>query len=128
MLAACPKVTQPATGATAPFPEGRFESTLTPEDFRRGGATIDPTFPTPWRITIEKGRWITNERPPFAGTYVLRGHETAFVIQRPAENGGQRETLTWSYYRGKLTFKIVAVADAGSRVIYTAHPWQRVGS
>jgi len=36
------------------------------------------------------------------------------------------ETLRWSYYQGRLTLRVVDVADAGARVIYTAHPWQKI--
>jgi hypothetical protein len=35
--------------------------------------------------------------------------------------------VRWSYFDGQLTFAIVDVADTGSRVIYTAHPWRKTG-
>ena len=81
----------------------------------------------PFVFTFRNGRWHTNEHPQFGGRYVVHGDEVTFIVSRPLENKGQRETLKWSYFRGELTFKIVDVADAGSRVIYTAHPWRRVG-
>jgi hypothetical protein len=111
----------------ARFPQGRFSTMLTPGDFRRGGATMDPNFPVPFVVTIGRSRWHTNEDPQFGGRYVVHGDELTFIIDHPAENNGQSETLKWSYYRGELTFKIVDVADSGSRVIYTAHPWRRIG-
>ena len=37
------------------------------------------------------------------------------------------ETVKWSYFNEQLRFRIVDVADSGSRVIYTAHPWRKVG-
>jgi hypothetical protein len=36
------------------------------------------------------------------------------------------ETVKWSFFDGKLRFKIVAVADHASRVLYTAHPWRKI--
>jgi hypothetical protein len=115
---------------TAPrtrFPEGTFESRLTKADFTALGATQDPGFPFPWRITIHDGRWRTNERTPFSGRLLVHEDRVTFAIEHPDEAKGQRETLKWSYYRGKLTFQIVDVPDAGSRAIYTAHPWRRIG-
>jgi hypothetical protein len=35
--------------------------------------------------------------------------------------------LRWSYYRGRLTFKVVDVPDAGGRFGYNAHAWRKVG-
>ena len=40
---------------------------------------------------------------------------------------GAPEKVRWSYFDGQLTFGIVDVADTGSRVIYTAHPWRKTG-
>jgi hypothetical protein len=125
-LPACPKGAG-GSRATGEFPQGRFASHLTPADFRRGHATIEPGFPSPFIATIRDGRWHTNEHPQFGGRYVVRGNLLTFVVDRPSENKGQRETVKWSYYRGELTFRVVAVADSGSRVIYTAHPWRRIG-
>lgn len=52
----------------------------------------------------------------------------ALVAVLAAGCGGTKSAARdkWSYYRGELTFEIVEVADAGSRVIYTAHPWRRI--
>lgn len=123
-LPQCPRRASGSKAAAAQFPQGRFASTITAADFRRGGATQESDFPVPFVLTIRKGRWHTNEHPQFGGRYVVHGDEISFVIEHPPEHNGQRETLSWSIYRGKLTFKIVRVADAGSRVIYTAHPWR----
>ena len=116
-----------ASSTGTPFPQGRFESMLTEADFARAGAQRDPNFPEPWQITIEHGRWRTNEHPSFGGHYILHGDEITFVIERPADAAGERETVKWSYYRGELTLRIVSVRDAGARVIYTAHRWKRIG-
>jgi TRAP-type C4-dicarboxylate transport system substrate-binding protein len=125
-----PRCARPVTAskpATAVFPQGRFASTITAADFRRGGATQESGFPVPFVLTFRDGRWHTNEHPQFGGRYVVHGDEITFIIERPHENSGQRETVSWSLYRGKLTFGIVSVEDSGSRVIYTAHAWRRVG-
>jgi hypothetical protein len=126
-MASCPKAGNRAATTTAHFPDGRFETRLTVADFEAGGATQDPGFPMPFRITIRHGRWHTNESPPFGGRIIVRGDQVTFAIEQPADSAGERETLKWSFYRGKLTFKVVDVADSGSRVIYTAHPWRRIG-
>jgi TRAP-type C4-dicarboxylate transport system substrate-binding protein len=108
------------------FPEGRFVSTLTKADFEAGGATYDPTFPVPFKITIHNGRWNTNERPPYSGPLLINGPLVTFVIEQPTADKAS-ETVRWNYYRGELTFKVVSVADAASRVLYTAHPWHKIG-
>jgi TRAP-type C4-dicarboxylate transport system substrate-binding protein len=126
-LPPCPSEGGGRTGAAAKFPQGPFESKITAEDFRRGHASVESGSPMPFVFTFRNGRWHTNEHPQFGGRYVVHGDEVTFIVSRPLENKGQRETLKWSYFRGELTFKIVDVADAGSRVIYTAHPWRRVG-
>jgi TRAP-type C4-dicarboxylate transport system substrate-binding protein len=126
-MASCPKAGNRAATTTAHFPDGRFETRLTVADFEAGGATQDPGFPMPFRITIRHGRWHTNESPPFGGRIIVRGDQVTFAIEQPTDSAGERETLKWSFYRGKLTFKVVDVADSGSRVIYTAHPWRRIG-
>ena len=35
------------------------------------------------------------------------------------------ETLKWSYLRGELRFRVVAVTDESAVVLYTAHPWRK---
>jgi TRAP-type C4-dicarboxylate transport system substrate-binding protein len=114
-------------GPQAKFPEGTFETRLTRGDFAAQGATLDPGFPRPFRIRIHSGRWQTNEHPPFEGRLLVHGDRVTFAIESPPDSKGERETLKWSYFRGKLTFQVVDVPDAGSRAIYTAHPWRRVG-
>lgn len=126
-LASCPKSGNGSATTIAHFPEGRFETRLTVADFEAGGATRDPGFPVPFRVTIQNGRWHTNESPSFGGRLIVRGDQVTFAIEQPTDAAGERETLKWSFYRGKLTFMVVDVADSGSRVIYTAHPWRRIG-
>jgi C4-dicarboxylate-binding protein DctP len=128
-LRACPAQT-PAKSATRnqTFPQGTYESRLTPADFRKGLSPWNPGFPTPWKIVIRDGRWHTNEHPPFSGRYSVRGDELTFLILTPPNHHNVREVVRWTYFRNQLTLRVVSVADSGSRVIYTAHPWRRVGS
>lgn len=129
-LPTCPPAQQGQTPAkhTEKFPQGRYESHLTKADFDAAGVDPDPQLPPdPLLITMRSGRWRTNEVEPFVGTYSVDGDELTFLIQAPPENKGTRETVKWSYYRGRLTLRSVFVADAGSRVIYDTHPWRRVG-
>lgn len=123
----CPKAEKGEDMTTAHFPEGRFETPLTAADFEAAGTESDPGLPKPFRVTIRHGRWKTNEDPPFGGHLIVHGDEVAFAIDQPADAAGDRETLKWSFYRGQLTFKVVDVNGPGSRVIYTAHPWRRIG-
>jgi TRAP-type C4-dicarboxylate transport system substrate-binding protein len=126
-LPQCPEAQQQTT-ASVRFPEGRFASRITAADFEAGGAGDQGNFPTPFVVTMRDGRWKTNENPAFGGHYTVRGDELTFAVEQPADAAGHSDTLRWSYYRRQLTLKVVDVADAGSRVIWTAHPWRRVGS
>jgi len=129
-LPPCTRAKSTTPTAQTPFPEGTFESRLTEADFAAGGTHPDPGFPlapgNAFRMTIHNGRFHTNEQPPFSGRVIVRGDEVTFAIEQPPDANGVRETVKWSYYRGKLTFRIVDVAASGGRVIYTAHPWRKI--
>ena len=129
-LQPCPRVKPLVASGTSRFPQGTYEETVTKADFGRQHVTPNPQadFPSPWRITMRDGRWHTNEREPTGGRYVVHGDEVTFLYDDPPENKGRTETVKWTYYRGGLTFRIVAVADSGSRAIYVSHPWRRIGS
>lgn len=115
-----------AANASPQFPQGRFASPLTAADFKRYGGRIDPNFPHAWIITFRIGHWETNEHPPFGGPHLVRANQVTFVVDHPLKAKVGRETLTWSYYRGQLTFRIVSgVGDDGA--INLAHPWRRIG-
>jgi hypothetical protein len=113
-------------GATG-FPQGRYSSPLTAADFSRYGGQMDPSFPHPWIITMRRGRWKTNERPAFAGPYVLRGNQITFVVKYPADAAGTRQTLRWAYGHKRLRFTIVSGVEGGDQAIYLAHPWHWIG-
>jgi C4-dicarboxylate-binding protein DctP len=127
-MRACPQKAPASTTGNQTFPQGTYESRLTPADFHKGDAPWNVGFPTPWRIVIRDGHWHTNEHPPFAGRYSVRGDELTFLILTPPDHHNVREIVRWTYFRNQLTLRVVAVADSGSRVIYTTHPWRRVGS
>lgn len=67
------------------------------------------------------------DQGPVAGRYVVKGDEVTFDFNNCPTGCGAPETVRWSYFDGQLTFAIVDVADTGSRVIYTAHPWRKTG-
>jgi hypothetical protein len=107
--------------------QGRYTSPLTAADFTRYGGQMDPNFPHPWIITIRRGRWRTNEKPAFGGSYELRGNVITFVVKYPADAAGTRQKLRWTYRHGFLRFKIVSGVEGGDQAIYLAHPWRRLG-
>jgi C4-dicarboxylate-binding protein DctP len=127
-MPACPSKAPASATGNQTFPQGTYESRLTRADFRKGHSPWNLGFPTPWRIVIRDGRWHTNEHPPFAGRYFVRGDELTFLILTPPNHHNVREVVRWTYFRNQLTLRVVSVADSGSRVIYTARPWRRVGS
>jgi hypothetical protein len=60
------------------------------------------------------------------GHYVATGRNQVTFIW----TGGSAltpETVRWSYFDGQLTFAVVHVQDANGRILYTDHPWRRVG-
>ena len=68
------------------------------------------------------------DQGPLEGRYVVKGDEVTFTYTTCQSSGCiAPETVRWSYFDGQLTFAIVDVADTGSRVIYTAHPWRKTG-
>ena len=56
----------------------------------------------------------------------MHGDQVAFSYTFPVVDASPGDTRRWSYYKGRLTLQVVDVADAGARVIYTAHPWQKL--
>jgi len=130
--AAAPALPACARAATArgpgptktPFPQGTFETTLTRDDLRRAGLNPDDAHVE--RLTLTKRTWrdvwtapSRADKPPAGGRLIVRGDLVKFV---PTP-----DVLRWSYYRGRLTFKVVDVPDAGARFGYTAHAWRKVG-
>jgi TRAP-type C4-dicarboxylate transport system substrate-binding protein len=131
-------VTPPAPRKAAPrgaaFPEGVFVTHITEQDFRRGDVT-NPTLmeDITFRTRLRAGRWSQTldpnvpEQGPFSGTYTVDGDELTFVMLEAKSEVTAPETVRWSYFNGQLRFENVEVADFASRVLYTAHPWRKVG-
>src|SRR4051812_24451921 len=129
-LAPCPRAEPVSSSGANRFPEGTFETSITKADLIRQHVTLAYMNgpPDPYKVTLRDGRWQTNDPVPNGGRYIVHGDEVTFVYERPFENRGTREMLRWTYFRGDLEFRIVAVADTGARAIYVSHPWRRVGS
>jgi TRAP-type C4-dicarboxylate transport system substrate-binding protein len=117
------------------IPPGTYVTTDTVADFEAGGQygsdwEKDITFT--WHLRAD-GTFSQTQAPdypdagPVAGDYAVNGDEVTFTFKSCRTGCGAPETLRWSYFDGQLTFGIVDVADTGSRVIYTAHPWRRAG-
>ena len=83
-----------------------------------------------WHL-YRDGKVTQGQKPGFPdqqfnrGHYIMKGDEVTFVWD--AYTGLTPETVRWSYFGGQLTFAIVNVQDTAGRVIYTAHPWRKVG-
>jgi TRAP-type C4-dicarboxylate transport system substrate-binding protein len=116
------------------IPPGTYVVTDTVADFEAGGQygsdwEKDITFT--WHLHAG-GTFYETQSPdysdqgPVGGRYVVKGDEVTFTFTSCVTGCGAPETVRWSYFDGQLTFGIVDVADTGSRVIYTAHPWRKV--
>jgi TRAP-type C4-dicarboxylate transport system substrate-binding protein len=118
-------------GAT--IPPGTYVTTDTVADFVNGGQ-----YGPDWQTTITfilylypDGTVLESQRPNYPdqgvgrGRYVVKGDEVTFIWD--SGTGLTPQTLRWSYYDGQLTFAIESVQDIGSRIIFTAHPWRKVG-
>ena len=114
------------------LPEGSYTTTLTAADFRGFAGNVAKQVGT-WTTTLRNGRFRqvltptrANQQPGF-GAYTVNGDQMTFFFRSPGQMPGIRETVGWSYYRGELSFEIVSVADSAGAILYTAHPWRRVG-
>jgi hypothetical protein len=117
------------------IPPGTYVVTDTVADFQAGGQygsdwEKDITFT--WHLHAD-GTWSATQSPdypdqgPVSGRYIVKGDEVTFDFNSCPTGCGAPEHVRWSYFDGQLTFGIVDVADTGSRVIYTAHPWRKTG-
>jgi TRAP-type C4-dicarboxylate transport system substrate-binding protein len=128
--------TAAATGA-ADIPNGVYVVTTTRDDYQSrgqyGGGWDAPAYT--WTTTLRDGKWTRTVVPRFAGqvgdldsagTYLVQGDQVSFSYTFPHVDASEPETLRWSYYKGRLTLQVVDVIDLGARIIYSAHPWQKV--
>jgi TRAP-type C4-dicarboxylate transport system substrate-binding protein len=118
------------------IPPGTYVVTDTVADFRAGGQFGDDwekdiTFTTHLHAdgTVSETQSPDyKDQGPLEGRYVVKGDEVTFTYTTCQSSGCiAPEIVRWSYFDGQLTFAIVDVADTGSRVIYTAHPWRKTG-
>jgi TRAP-type transport system periplasmic protein len=117
------------------IPPGTYVVTDTVADFQAGGQYGDDwekdiTFTTYLHADGTLRQTQAPDYPdqgPLSGHYVVKGDEVTFFLSQPTSNWSATEKVRWSYFDGQLTFGIVDVADTGSRVIYTAHPWRKTG-
>jgi TRAP-type C4-dicarboxylate transport system substrate-binding protein len=117
-------------GAT--IPPGTYVTTDTVADFQSVGVSgRDWSKPITWTWHLYRnGTFYQTQQPdypdqPFVrGRYIVKGDEVTFKSPTLSDKS---ETVRWSYYDGQLTFRIVSVGDAAGRIVYTAHPWRKVG-
>lgn len=117
----------------AQIPDGTYVTTTTVSDLRAGGQYgPDWNKDIRWTWRLQNGHVHETQKPdypdqgPCTGTYATHGDEVAFTWTTPNCAGLGVETVRWSYYQGKLSLAIVDVADTAGKVIYSAHPWQKV--
>lgn len=115
------------------IPPGNYTTTDTVADFQ-AGEQYGPDWnkPITWTYHLHAdGKLEQTQVPdypdqgPIYGHYVVHGDEVTFFWN--AASGLTPETVRWSYFKGELTFTIVSVQDTAGRVMYSAHPWHKVG-
>ena len=120
---------------SAAIPDGTYKVRDTVADFKRWGQYGDEwEVPVTFTTVLKDGRWRHSQKPDFGtepvinGTFKTKGDIAYFKILAPE---GATEippwTARWSYYKGRLTFQPVDIADLGLRIIFGAHPWKKVG-
>jgi TRAP-type C4-dicarboxylate transport system substrate-binding protein len=133
--AAHAKVAAPAfvhQGGTQ-IPEGTYRVTTTVADLQAGGQYgPDWNKDITWTAVLKNDTIRMSQVPdypdqgPCEGTYAVRGDQVSFTWTGDCAHLGT-ESVRWSFYQGKLSLAVVDVADTAGRVIYSAHPWQKVG-
>jgi TRAP-type C4-dicarboxylate transport system substrate-binding protein len=138
--AGCPPSSAPLPGGerAGSLPNGTYTTTLTERDLLDGGVDRESagSHAVTYTMVLKDGRSTEYQDPvspdncskakPCRASYSGRGSRLTFFYCLGVNCSGDRETVTWSFYRGRLTFSIVRVPDAVARVLYTAHPWRKV--
>jgi hypothetical protein len=126
------KVPRGSAPRGATIPPGTYVTTDTTADFHAGGV-YGPDVNKPTTTTTrfyrngtfyQTGQPKYPDQPSVRGRYIVKGDEVTFSSPNLDDNP---EIVRWSYYDGQLTFRIVNVGDLGGRILYTAHPWRKVG-
>ena len=123
-----------AKAGPASIPNGTYTVRDTVADFERWGQYGKVwSVPITFTDVLKDGRWRGWQKPDFgtepvaSGTYEVKGDLATFTIIKPEGNTIPPFTLRWSYYKGRLTWEPVDVSDLGTRIIFGAHPWKKVG-
>ena len=133
--AACTSPSAPSQSAAAEgsIPAGTYEVTLTPQDFHHYGVYGEishrrrlntTTFSADGRFTYSVAPEFgpAADRCPCNGNYRIAGNRLTFDWDRP---DWPDDRVSWSYYRGKLSFTNIDTADPQDTVYY-ALPWRKV--
>jgi TRAP-type C4-dicarboxylate transport system substrate-binding protein len=128
-----PRPQAAADDARATFPEGTYDVTVTPADYRRFGEYGDESrHDRTHSHVFEDGRitytvspeWGPQaDRCPCYGDYRFERGELVIDWDRP-DFGIDR--VRWSYLDGRLTFTDAVVDGANVEAVYLAHPWRKV--
>jgi hypothetical protein len=110
--------------ASSGFPTGTFLTKITIADLQRAG--LDPNDAHWEKVTYRAdGTWVDvwfhprlPDQPPAHGRYTVRGDKLRLL--------GTPDTVRWQYDGHALRFKVIRVPDRLARLVYTAHPWQRI--
>ncbi|HVH50879.1 MAG TPA: hypothetical protein VM690_01935 [Gaiellaceae bacterium] len=111
-------------GSFTSFPTGTFLTKITPADVSAKGL---PAKDAHWETLTFRSNgtfrdvWFHPTRPdqePLEGHYVVKG-ETLRLLPTP-------DVLRWRYASGRLSLSIIHVPDPLARLVYTAHPWQKI--
>jgi TRAP-type C4-dicarboxylate transport system substrate-binding protein len=120
----------PTSIGGATIPPGAYVTTDTVADFRAAGL-VGTDWSTAQTFTLNlypDGIASETQEPDVGdefGSYVVRGDEVIFTWSPDIALTPQ--TVRWSYLNGLLTLTVVNVEDGGSRVIFSAHPWRKIG-
>ena len=117
-------------GAT--IPPGVYVTTNTPADLHAGGVygpESERDLTTTTTIHAD-GTYEQPQNPQYPGQPIVRGRYTVVgdtvTFTADPDAGLTPEVVRWSYYQGRLTFRIVNVQDSAGVVLYTAHPWRKI--
>jgi TRAP-type C4-dicarboxylate transport system substrate-binding protein len=124
-----PRAGPTGTGG-AMIPPGMYLTTDTVADFRAAGLVgADWNTAQTFTLNLYADGTVSETQEPAVGdefgSYIVKGDEVTFTWS--PDLGLGPETVRWSYLNGLLTFTVVNVVESGSRVIYSAHPWRKVG-
>src|SRR5262245_3650333 len=122
-----------AAQPAAKFPGGVFRTTITDADLKAGGVKDIAQNHGTYTMTLRPGRWRFVQKAPnpleipvAGGGYTLAGNGIRFTIRTPAPLNGASVHGTWTYDGKALRFQGMR-EDPSAHVLFTAHPWRRIG-